>query len=216
MNASILPRLLLIALLSATISLAGCEKKPSSDEDASTDTQVDTSPDTGIDTVEEDLPADPGQDDSQDAADADADDASVTDGEQDTTGDAATDVPAEDSPPLDPCAGSVAGTVESATVGDLHGLIADGAVLTVVDVREPVETSFGAIEGAVLMPWASGVLTASHGALPASDALFVICATGSRSAAAAAFLASNGHGCVHDVTGGMSAWSAAGYPTVAP
>lgn len=106
--------------------------------------------------------------------------------------------------------------VVEVSVQDLHAYIQDGALLAVIDVREPGETDGGVIEGALLYPWTSGVLQADHADLPDDRALFVICQSGFRSAQAAAFLLENGHDCVHDVLGGMSAWTGEGYPTVPP
>jgi len=102
------------------------------------------------------------------------------------------------------------------TVGDLHGLIGAEEALAVVDVREPSETAGGIIEGALLYPWNTSVLQADHATLPDDVPLFVICRSGSRSAQATQFLVNNGHTCVHNVLGGMNAWTDAGYPTVSP
>lgn len=108
------------------------------------------------------------------------------------------------------------GTVVKVTVSELQALIAKGEKLAIVDVREPSETSSGIIAGALLYPWSSGVLKAKHAELPTDRPLYVHCASGTRSALATDFLSKNGHGCVHDTQGGMMAWRAAGYPTVAP
>ena len=106
--------------------------------------------------------------------------------------------------------------VEDVSVADLYGHITDGTPLAVVDVREPSETATGIIENALLYPWTSGVLTADHATLPDDVPLFIICRSGNRSAQASAFLVTNGHVCVHNVLGGMNAWTAAEYPTVIP
>ena len=91
-----------------------------------------------------------------------------------------------------------------------------GVGLAVVDVREPYETNSGVIEGAYLYPWSSGVLRERHDELPSDRPLYVICRSGSRSAVASDFLFEQGHSCVHNVLGGMSTWTNAGYPTVTP
>lgn len=114
------------------------------------------------------------------------------------------------------CSDPPAGTVVKVSVSELESIIQSGAKLAIVDVREPAETDRGVIAGALLYPWIGGVLKAKHGELPKDRPLYVICGSGTRSAQATAFLASNGHACVHDATGGMSAWTAAAYPTVKP
>jgi len=115
-----------------------------------------------------------------------------------------------------PCGLPVPTDVIDVSVGDLHQRIVDGDPLAVVDVREPSETASGIIENALLYPWSSGVLSADHEELPDDVPLFVICQSGSRSAVASQFLFTNGHQCVHNVLGGMTAWTGAGYPTVTP
>lgn len=115
-----------------------------------------------------------------------------------------------------PACGPGAGTVASVSVSQLKALIDSGAQLAVVDVREPSETAAGFIEGALLQPWNSGVLEAKHTELPTDRPIYVICRSGSRSVLASAFLAKNGHACVHNAEGGMVAWTAASYPTVKP
>jgi rhodanese-related sulfurtransferase len=106
--------------------------------------------------------------------------------------------------------------VVDVSVGELYANIQAGETLAVVDVRESNETDGGIIAGALLYPWNSGVLEASHTDLPDDRALFVICQGGTRSAFASSFLHDNGHDCVHNVLGGMTAWTNASYPTVPP
>jgi rhodanese-related sulfurtransferase len=118
--------------------------------------------------------------------------------------------------PTPPCSPDVAGVVVSVSVDQLHDRIVAGDTLAVVDVREPGETTSGIIAGALLYPYGSGVLAAEHATLPTDRPLYVICASGSRSALASAFLVDNGHSCVNNVLGGMGAWRSAGYPTVTP
>jgi phage shock protein E len=124
----------------------------------------------------------------------------------------ATEVP-QAPPAAAACADAPAGTVADVSVGDLKGLIDEGAKLAVVDVREPEETAQGTVEGALLFPWNTKVLQARHGELPTDRPIYVICRSGSRSSAASAFLASTGRACIHDVQGGMNAWTGASYPT---
>jgi rhodanese-related sulfurtransferase len=115
-----------------------------------------------------------------------------------------------------PCGLPAPGAVVDVSVADLYGRITAADALAVVDVREPGETASGIIEGALLYPWTSGVLSSDHADLPDDVPLFIICHSGSRSALASQFLFDNDHECVHNVLGGMSAWNAAEYPTVLP
>jgi rhodanese-related sulfurtransferase len=114
------------------------------------------------------------------------------------------------------CAEATLTDFAEVSVDDLYTEIQEGDPLTVLDVREVVETPSGIVEGSLIYPWASGVLEAEHADLPQDARLFVICDTGSRSPEAASFLVENGHECVHDVLGGIVAWTDAGYPTVEP
>jgi len=125
------------------------------------------------------------------------------------------EVVAETSAPTT-CTEPPAGSVVKVTVSELKALIDSGAKLTVIDVREPSETSAGVIAGALLLPWVSGVLQARHAEVPKDRPLYITCQSGGRSAKATGFLSENGHACIHDMQGGMLAWNAASYPTVRP
>jgi len=137
--------------------------------------------------------------------------------EQPGTGVPATSGEATDPPPAaggpSTCADAPSGTVADVTVSALKSLIDSGAKLAVIDVREPGETAEGTIKGALLFPWTGKVLDARHKELPTDRPIYVICRSGSRSSAASAFLAKNGHACIHDVQGGMNAWTGASFPT---
>jgi rhodanese-related sulfurtransferase len=85
----------------------------------------------------------------------------------------------------------------------------DGA--TVIDVREPYEYATGHVPGARLVPL--GQLPVHVDELPRTGRVYVICATGNRSLAAADFLAHAGVD-AWSVTGGTHAWSRAGNPVV--
>ncbi len=114
------------------------------------------------------------------------------------------------------CPIELALNLQTATVQELHDKLFAGEELNVLDVREPTETASGIIEGALLMPWTSGVLQNEHSTLPSDQPKYVICGSGARSLAAAKFLVDQGLTCVFDVQGGMNAWKGAGYPTVLP
>ena len=78
--------------------------------------------------------------------------------------------------------------------------------LAVLDVREPVEWSYGHIEGAVHIPL--GQLTSRLDEVPDGQTL-VVCKVGARSAQAVAWLARQGRDVVN-LDGGMLDWAAAG------
>lgn len=88
---------------------------------------------------------------------------------------------------------------------------AHAAGAAVVDVREPFEYEEGHVPGARLVPLAQ--LPAVVGELPRSRPLYVICAGGSRSLAAAQFLARAGIE-ARSVSGGTGGWIRSGRPVV--
>ena len=79
-----------------------------------------------------------------------------------------------------------------------------------VDVRETYEYRAVRANGAVPMPMSE--FAARHEELPKDRPIFVICASGNRSAAATAFLLRNGWKDVANVDGGTGAWERAGLP----
>ena len=84
---------------------------------------------------------------------------------------------------------------------------ADGAL--VIDVREPGEYVSGHVPGAQLMPM--GRLPQHLAELPRGQRVYLICASGNRSLAAADFLARAGIDAM-SVTGGTGAWQRTGKP----
>jgi len=86
---------------------------------------------------------------------------------------------------------------------------ADGAL--VVDVREPHEYLSGHVPNARLIPLSD--LVPRAGELPRHQRVYVVCASGGRSALAADWLARAGYEAV-TVAGGTEAWRQAGYPVV--
>lgn len=91
---------------------------------------------------------------------------------------------------------------------DAAGGIGGPKAPLLVDVREGNEFVAVRAPGAVLFPTSSFLLRYEE--LPRDRPLHVICASGSRSAAVAAWLLRNGWSDVHDVAGGMTAWLRAG------
>ena len=94
----------------------------------------------------------------------------------------------------------------SARLGDAGGASAP----LLVDVREPTEFRDVRVEGAALVPMSA--FAARHAELPKDRPLLMMCAAGSRSAAAAAFLLRSGWTDVANVDGGIVAWQRAGLP----
>ena len=92
----------------------------------------------------------------------------------------------------------------------VHDLAALGPSAHIVDVREPNEWAAGHIGQASLVP-----LATVPGNLEAFDAepTYVVCRSGARSAQACDFLRGQGRVAVN-VTGGMIAWTAAGFEVV--
>jgi rhodanese-related sulfurtransferase len=86
-----------------------------------------------------------------------------------------------------------------------------GDLPLLVDVRERDEFLNVRAPGAVLYPTSSFLLRYEE--LPRDRPLYVICNSGSRSAAVTAWLLRNGWTDVHNVTGGMGAWVRAGLET---
>lgn len=85
----------------------------------------------------------------------------------------------------------------------------DGVV--VIDVREPFEYVTGHVPGAALIPMSQ--LPTRTAELPRTAPVYVICASGNRSLAAAHYLARAGID-AWSVAGGTSAWARAGHPIV--
>jgi rhodanese-related sulfurtransferase len=79
-----------------------------------------------------------------------------------------------------------------------------------VDVREPWEFHDARVEGAALVPMS--VFADRHAELPKDRPILVMCAGGTRSAAATGFLLRSGWTDVVNVAGGITAWQQQGLP----
>jgi len=98
---------------------------------------------------------------------------------------------------------------------ELRALLASGAPLTVLDVREADESAEGCIPGAVLVP--RGLLEQRVEALvPRETRVVVYCQSGARSALAAHTLAELGYAQVQSLAGGFGRWSDSGLPSERP
>ncbi|MEU1348252.1 rhodanese-like domain-containing protein [Streptomyces sp. NPDC005786] len=94
-------------------------------------------------------------------------------------------------------------------VAEARRRTADGAAV-LLDVREPAEWNAGHAPGSVHLPL-SALTDGAPPPAPAGLPVVVICRSGHRSRQAARLLADRGVSVV-DVTGGMTAWAAAGFP----
>jgi rhodanese-related sulfurtransferase len=95
------------------------------------------------------------------------------------------------------------------TVDELAAAVQQGA--TVVDVREPGEYVDGHVPGAVLMPM--GQLPSRVNELDRNDPVYVVCASGNRSASMTDFLTNAGFD-AYSVAGGTSGWARSGRDVV--
>lgn len=99
--------------------------------------------------------------------------------------------------------------MEAITAIELHGRAQQ---VRIIDVREPREYSadLGHIAGSHLVPLAE--LEAAAERWSRTNPLVLVCRSGSRSALACALLDKMGFQSVTNLTGGMLAWTKAGFP----
>jgi len=90
----------------------------------------------------------------------------------------------------------------------VEDLRSTGAI-ALIDVREPEEYAEGRIPGAVLIPL--GELSKRLDEVPTDKPVVLVCRSGNRSTQALQLLQKAGFTNVHNMTGGMRAWIAAGY-----
>jgi hydroxyacylglutathione hydrolase len=103
-------------------------------------------------------------------------------------------------------------SVPQITVHELATMREERADLAVVDVRELFEWEDGHIEGALHLPMGEAVRRMAE--LPAGRPKAVLCAGGLRSSTVISALSREGMSGWYNVSGGMTAWVKAGYPTV--
>lgn len=99
--------------------------------------------------------------------------------------------------------------MSNVTITQFAAALADGAA--VVDVREPAEYIGGHVPGARLIPM--GQLPSRTQELDRRQPVYVICASGNRSSAMAAYLTHTGFD-ARSVEGGTSAWTRSGRPVL--
>jgi phage shock protein E len=100
------------------------------------------------------------------------------------------------------------GTYVEVDVAELY--TDDDPSKVVLDVREPMETAQGTVDGALCVPL--GRLEEAFDQIPDDANLYVVCRSGSRSAYASEILARVGKRDVKNVGGGLIAWVEQGYP----
>lgn len=105
-------------------------------------------------------------------------------------------------------------TIPQMSVQQLNHHLQNGADMKVLDVRETSEWEAGHIENAHYMNYKYMRQQIDELSLTPDDHISVVCARGLRSSTACSILLMNGYRNVHNVTGGMGAWAAAGLPMV--
>src|SRR3954467_4204514 len=104
--------------------------------------------------------------------------------------------------------------MQSITAPELAAWLADAArePPLLLDVREPWEVEKARIEGSQLVPM--GEIPARVGEIDADREVVAICHHGGRSMQVAMFLEKNGFANVHNLSGGVDAWSRTVDPSV--
>ncbi len=85
----------------------------------------------------------------------------------------------------------------------------DNPNVAFIDVREPDEYAAGHIPGVKLIPLGSVPSRLSE--IPKDKTVIAVCRSGNRSSQATKYLRDQGFDNVHNMTGGMSQWTQAGY-----
>ena len=109
-------------------------------------------------------------------------------------------------------AGLELASVPQITVNELHELISKPTPLQIVDVRRAPEYESGHVPRALHAPLPSLQQNVANLELDPAKPTAVICAGGYRSSAATSILQRSGFTDLLNVSGGTSAWIAAGYP----
>lgn len=96
------------------------------------------------------------------------------------------------------------------SVSELHSLLDQDAVLTLIDVRTPQEFEEGHVPGARNIPLdeLDAAQRVRSGELPADQPIYILCRSGKRATAAQEIFQKAGYHHVHVVEGGTLAWSA--------
>ena len=101
--------------------------------------------------------------------------------------------------------------VQNVDASEFHKLVQSGEGV-ILDVRTPQEFSRGHIEGATLINVADKGFVSKVNLLQKDKPVYVYCLTGSRSNAAASYMARNGFSEVYNLQTGMMDWRRQGLP----
>lgn len=102
--------------------------------------------------------------------------------------------------------------LDTLSIHDVSQKLKQGDPLTLLDVRTEQEWADGHIDGAIHIH--GGMLEERFEEVPRDKPVAVICGSGYRATIASSFLQREGYEDVANVLGGMSAWTAADFPTV--
>ncbi|MBK8051415.1 MAG: rhodanese-like domain-containing protein [Anaerolineales bacterium] len=124
-------------------------------------------------------------------------------------------VPPAQTAPAQAAAASQAQTVDVASLGrdvdsQTAAALREQPNVVILDVREQDEWDAGHIPGAVHIPM--GEVPARIAEIPTDKTVIVQCRSGNRSSQITDFLRGKGMNNVHNLAGGLNAWSAAGLP----
>jgi len=86
----------------------------------------------------------------------------------------------------------------------------------ILDVRTPEEVSAGVIPGARVLDFNASDFATRLGKLDKGKTYFVYCKAGGRSSRTVELMKDSGFKHVHELDGGYTAWTKAGYPTKKP
>lgn len=92
----------------------------------------------------------------------------------------------------------------------LHGRIASGEDVLLVDIRTPAEIAQGAIPDAMQLPM--HLIPIRINELPKDRDVVLYCRSGARSYQACAYMLQQGYDRVVNLRGGIIAWARHGYP----
>ena len=92
----------------------------------------------------------------------------------------------------------------------LHGRIASGEDVLLVDIRTPAEVAQGAIPEAIRLPM--HLIPIRINELPKDRDVVLYCRSGARSYQACAYMMQQGYDRVLNLRGGIIAWARHGYP----
>ncbi len=105
-------------------------------------------------------------------------------------------------------------SVKNINSDEFKRLIESSNAPLVLDVRTDMEVATGVIPDAIQIDYTDDNFEQKITQLDKSKTVFVYCATGGRSAAAASVLAGNGFEHVYNLEGGIEAWKEKGFSVV--